>query len=102
MFPQKYVNSFSSSSTNFPVLGPQNAQSLHFALLNTLFLLAPVMYVHFVNAKFPFCSVISILFGKLDYFYFELCCITVTFPNVTLKNMSEQVQTQSKTEYWQF
>jgi hypothetical protein len=43
---------------------------------------------------------ISILFSKPDYFQFELCCITVTFPHVRSKNTSEQVQTPSKNEYW--
>jgi hypothetical protein len=64
-------------------------------------LLVPVIYVWFVNGILPPCSTISILFSELDYFHFELWCITVIFPHVTLKNMSEQVQTQSITEYWQ-
>jgi hypothetical protein len=41
------------------------------------------------------------LFSKLDYFHFELCYVIVIFLHVMLKNMSEQVQTESETEYWQ-
>jgi hypothetical protein len=40
-------------------------------------LLMPVMYMCFINGKFPFRSAISALFNKLDYFHFEICCITV-------------------------
>jgi hypothetical protein len=47
-----------------------------------MFLLMPVTYMHFIDRKFPFHSVMSILFSELDYFHFELCSITVTFPHV--------------------
>jgi hypothetical protein len=55
--------------------------------------------VCFINGKFTFNGMISTLFGELDYIYFELYCITVIFPHITSKIASEQVHTQSKTEY---
>jgi hypothetical protein len=34
----------------------------------------------FVNKKLPFCSTISVVISELDYFHFELCCVTYISP----------------------
>jgi hypothetical protein len=77
--------------------GAPECYNIAFCFAQHFFLFTSVTDVCFINRKFPFCDAISIC----SYFHFEVSCITVIFPNVTLKNMSEQVQTQRKTKYWQ-
>jgi hypothetical protein len=66
--------------------GAPECYNIAFRFAQHFFLFTSVTDVCFINRKFPFCDAISIC----SYFHFELSCITVIFPNVTLKNMSEQ------------